>query len=139
MVPSFFRSKKGRHRIPSTSSPFSSPFASQRRRSVTVRGFQGDARRVAADFDHDVEADDQDSDENDTREDEEDEDEDEDGEGGEDGLTPLLPIFEAAHLGMSMVDVFDVTYLLISLQMPCRSTTLRTRFACWSFRDVKLL
>ena len=98
MVPTLFRSKKDRYRRRQADSPSSSPFATRSRPSATPRSVLDDSRRVAADYDDDIDNDDEeDEGNNDVEEEEEHTGE---SEGDEDGLTPLLPIFEAAHLGM---------------------------------------
>ena len=100
MVPSFFRSYKDRYRQRSANTNSSSPFLSHSQRQTAPRILLDSSRRVAADYDEGLDHFEAETDAN--HEVEEDEEHDaEDSEGGEDGLTPLLPIFEAAHLGMS--------------------------------------
>ena len=82
MLSSLLRPKKARRRV--EHSPFSSPYAER--------------RHATADFTEDDGEDENTEDEEDQDE-EEDDDEIEEEDGDED--TPLLPIFSAAHLGIS--------------------------------------
>lgn len=84
-------------------SPFSSPYTGLLSSPVAARrGSQEERRRPAADFDQDVppslagKIDDEQEEEARNNEEEQDEDTDEDG---DEEMSPLLPIFSAAHLG----------------------------------------
>lgn len=76
-------------------SPSSSPFALRSRPNPTTRAYSQDSHRIAADYDE--ESDIEEEEIAGYNEVEEDEDEDDEESAGE--LTPLLPIFEASHLG----------------------------------------
>lgn len=92
----------------------SSQFTDQTSPAVARRSATEDRRRLLADYNSHAEEDgedfeDEDGEDEDGGEDEEEEEDEEEDEGegeesgndDEDGLTPLLPIFEAAHLGLS--------------------------------------
>lgn len=100
MINSPLRSLRERRSTQLQSSPFSSRFATQNTRAHRPRIAFDDTRHVHSDVDDDD--DDLDSNDRDVEQnEEEDEDEEEDEESeADDGLAPLLPIFEAAHLGM---------------------------------------
>ena len=108
MLSSLFRSKNSLRPRVSQRSLFSSPFSDRPALSNKPRRAANGRRRVAADFDdegdhEDGEPDeDEDVNEEDENEDEEEEDveEDEDEDDNE-GITPLLPLFEASHLGLN--------------------------------------
>ena len=106
MLSSFLGPSKGTPTRPrGDRSPFSSPFTSSP--EAIRRSQANERRRPAADYDtsdnenasgseDEEEQDEEDEDEDDEDEEEEEEEEDEDGAGE---ITPLLPIFSAAHLG----------------------------------------
>jgi hypothetical protein len=130
MLSSFLRSSKGPRKQRGERSPFSSPFSEHtspllgRRRNPVAR------KRVAANVDDSdddpddsdfVEEEAEDGEGDEEAEDGEDEDEDEDDEDAEDGIgqaTPLLPIFEASHLGTWFYDACWVTPLTFVRRLP---------------------
>ena len=137
MLPTLFRSQKGhRHKLRAESSS-SSPLTTRTGRSAAPRAVLDESRHVAADYDPEI---DNDQEESEASHDEEEEEEDSmDSDGGEDGLTPLLPIFEAAHLGKShckasaeivthlssdALPVYNLTHAIRLLVVPRCETTL---------------
>ena len=98
MLSSILRPKEGR--VNRDRSPLSSPYAGLQSSPIaTRRAVTAERRRAAADFDDDGL-----SGQGDGVDDEEEDLDGEDDEADEDGhdeTTPLLPIFSAAHLGMS--------------------------------------
>lgn len=101
MLASLFGTGSQRKRHHGDRSPFSSPYTAHQTSPVATRHerrFQ--RRRIAADYDEtDIT-----EEEDDEPEEEEENNDNEDGEDDEDGLgetTPLLPIFSAAHLGLT--------------------------------------
>jgi hypothetical protein len=96
MLSSLLRPKKARRRV-EEHSPFSSPYAER--------------RHATADFTEDDGEDENTEDEDDQEEDEGDDEEAIEEEDGDED-TPLLPIFSAAHLGISSQPCIE--YLLIS-------------------------
>ena len=110
MLSSLFRSKTTRRQQASQRSPFSSPFSDRtvlsRRRNRATNG----RRRVAADFDDEDDDRDEnfdeedDADEDDADEDDEEEEdiEEDDDDHNDEGIMPLLPLFEASHLGTAL-------------------------------------
>ena len=100
MINSALRSLKERRSGYLKSSPFSTRFGSQAPGTRQPRIAFDDTRRVHSDVDDeddDLESNDRDFDH--AHEGGEDEEEEEQESESDDGLTPLLPIFEAAHLG----------------------------------------
>ena len=102
MVFSILRSKGGRRH--SEQRPLMSP-------RTTPRNAQQPQRR---DADFDSPNDDEDNEESEEQEEDEDEDE-------EAGLTPLLPIFEAAQLGRSSCHVCQTSLIFLAAQCRCPS------------------
>ena len=104
MLSSLFRSKNARRQQADQRSPFSSPFSERtsllNRSSRAANG----RRRVAADFDDEEDDHDGVLDVNEDEDEEEEEDENVEGEDNDsdEGITPLLPLFEASHLGSSL-------------------------------------
>lgn len=112
MLSSVLRGKKRNHH--NEHSPFSTPGTQRTVPFTTPRSLQGTRKPTDADFDFPID-DDQVSNGEDH---DEDDDEDEDG-PEQDGLTPLLPIFEAAQLGPSRT--YLVTSMLILPTRRCPS------------------
>ena len=106
MVASFFRSKRDRNQGPNEETPFSTPFAAQNQRTSAPHIKIDLSRRAAAGYDVGIDDDDLETEQpndavgSDRDHEENEEDEEEDGGAGDDGITPLLPIFEASHLGL---------------------------------------
>ena len=108
MLSSLSRLTKGRQSHRSDRSPFSSPHSGLLSSPVaTRRGAQEERRRPAADFDRDASSAqrlkiDEEAESDGEENDDDDEDGDEDARVDEDeDASPLLPIFSAAHLGIS--------------------------------------
>lgn len=109
MPPSSLRVAKAQQQQPSRreSSPFSSPVSNIHPSPIAARrGSIEERRRPAANFEHALSPglasriDEEDQDEEDAEEEDQEYELDEDAAGE---LSPLLPIFSAAHLGMSML------------------------------------
>ena len=105
MLSSIFGNKKGsRH---ADRSPFLSPVTQRTSPITTRKSTLAERRRAAGDYESVQEDEDElDGEEEDEEENEEDEDGDGDGRQGE---TPLLPIFEASHLGPILQSTARVT------------------------------
>lgn len=110
------------------SSPFSSPNSNLHASPIAVRrGSLEERRRPAANFNFPispaladrVDEEDQDQDDGEEEDQEEEIDEDEPGE-----LSPLLPIFSAAQLGMFGVSLFNNPYVYFSDSLYRRFTSL---------------
>ncbi|MCJ1472384.1 hypothetical protein MMC13_001031 [Lambiella insularis] len=115
MLSSVLRGAKHNHH--NEHSPFSTPHTQRTAPFTHPRSLQGDRRPTDADFDFP-------NDEDEVSEGEElDEDDQENEDGPEpDGLTPLLPIFEAAQL--DALPVYNLTHTIRLLVIPRCETTL---------------
>ena len=137
MVSSLFRSTKDRYQRLSAESPSSSPFTTHSNRKQAPRVVLENPRRVAADYDEELEAEHLETDANQDLP--EDENEDDRESEDEDDRTPLLPIFEAAHLGIATwylhhpgwrlisadaLPVYNLTHAIRLLVVPRCETTL---------------
>lgn len=128
-------------------SPFSSQYSNLLASPIAARRSSQDERRSpAAKYDHVISpgpTERIEEEEQDEEEGEEVEDDDEDGDEDDAGeLSPLLPIFSAAHLGMSTgsgVSTLRVCQMLKVVQIVCRSITLLTPSVCSLSHGVRLL
>jgi hypothetical protein len=120
MLSSLLRPAKNRRRVPEHS-PFSSPYVDQSSPAV-ARLERRDARHASADFTATEEEDEVTEDEDieeDGEDDEEIVEEDDNEDGDED--SPLLPIFSAAHLGLSNYHaILRAIFLSRQLLTKCR-------------------
>lgn len=105
MLSSLLRPKKGRKRV-EQHSPFSSQYADQSS-PILARNQRREARHATADFTETEPEEDDTEDGEDVEDQEDDEVEGEEDEDGDED-TPLLPIFSAAHLGLSSCCVWFV-------------------------------
>ena len=115
MLSSLFGTKKGLHHA--DRSPFSSPFTQRTSPIAARRGNAQERRHVAADYESVRDGEEPEDDGDDAEEAEDDEDEDGDDDGHQN--TPLLPIFEASHLGSGIYSLNADFHVLIS----CRRVT----------------
>ncbi|KAI9847074.1 MAG: hypothetical protein M1837_003192 [Sclerophora amabilis] len=121
MLSSLLRPKKGRRRA--DRSPFSSPFSARESSPLVARRNRAEApRRPARQYEHSDSTDESLGEGLDDEEDvEEDEDEDEE-EDEDDELSPLLPLFSAAHL--DSLPVYNLAHTIRLLIVPRCETTL---------------
>ena len=129
MLPAKKAPQRGEH------SPFSSPFTHRTPPAATRRSTNEQHRRVAA------EEESPDDDETASNPEVQEEDRGEDEDGPEDnGLTPLLPIFEAALLGQyAPAAYWTETDFAHPLQMLFPCIISRIRYAYWSCHDARPL
>jgi len=140
MFPSLSRRPKGSKA--EGQSPFSSPYSNIQASPIAARRTSlEERRRPAAKFDRLLSPDSANRIEEEEEDDEEQEDDDQDEDINEDDageLSPLLPIFSAAHLGTLYPSVGVLDACSLWRQIRCRCTTSPIPYDCLSFLDARL-